>query len=66
MESVLPNLFDLVERLPEGSLARELAEACEGCESMDELRETLSGIIAIRLEAEKARAGNAEGTVDRD
>ncbi len=66
MERLLPNLADLVQRLPGESLARWLAMSCEGCTSVEEVREALCSVVQARVEAERTQITDAEGQMDRD
>lgn len=64
MAILLPNLAQLIDRLPTGSLARELATSCAECASLEDMREALQLVIQARMQAEVDRTTDVEDQVD--
>lgn len=60
MPLTLPNLQALVDRLPDGTLAKELVTAFAGAESIEAVRNLLRAKIDARIEEKKKELLRAE------
>lgn len=60
MALTLPNLQALVDRLPDGTFAKELVTAFADAESIEAVRNDLRAKIEARIEAKKQELLRAE------
>jgi len=64
MTTSMPNLPELIERLPEGSLAREMASVIEAAPSLDVARETLRALVTERIDEKTRELTHAQAQID--
>jgi hypothetical protein len=60
----VPNLQALVDKLPEGSLARKLVAAFEAGENLDAIRQKLTEIVEEEIRRKKEEAQHAQAALD--
>lgn len=60
----LPNLQALLDRLPEGALAKELVATFADAESIEAVRHQLSAKLTARIDEKKKELRRAEDQVD--
>lgn len=64
MPLALPNLQALLDRLPQGSLARELVATFKDAESRETVRDQIRANLASRVEGKKEELRRAEDQMD--
>lgn len=62
--SLIPNLPALAASLDEGSLARELTDACQDAETEDDIRAKLREVLETRLTTAKEQLRDAANQAD--